>query len=156
MKTLSCALLSTVLLATTDLAAQSTERRLVDRWVASWNSTDLNEVDSLFLDDQRLTYFSSEKEGVIQGMAALRAHHAGFGFVADGKVSPNKLWLDAVREDRLESGTSVFTAIWFFQRATDPTNPQRGPVTIVVTRSPGGPRIVHMHFANYPSAPAKP
>lgn len=134
--------------------APSAERRLVDRWVAAWNSYDLREVDSLFLGDERVTYFSSEREGVIRGIAALRAHHEGFGFVAGGKAAVNRLWLEQVQEDRLAGGTTVVTAIWFFQRATDPANPQKGPVTMVLTGTARGPRVVHMHFANYPPRPA--
>ena len=35
----------------------------VDAWVEIWNTYDLNQVDKLFLQDERVTYFSSEKEG---------------------------------------------------------------------------------------------
>ena len=33
---------------------------LVDEWVAIWNSYDIPRVPELFLNDQRVTYFSSE------------------------------------------------------------------------------------------------
>jgi hypothetical protein len=137
-------------------AGPSAERRLVDRWVAAWNSYDLREVDSLFLGDDRVTYFSSEREGVIRGISALRAHHEGFGFVAGGKAAVNKLWLEGVQEDKLPGGATVVTAIWFFSRATDPTNPQKGPVTMVLMDTPRGPRVAHMHFANYLPRPPRP
>ena len=57
----------------------------LERWVEMWNSYDLDEVKELFLDDTRLTYFSSEKEGVIRGMEAVLEHHRGFGFVPGGE-----------------------------------------------------------------------
>ena len=56
----------------------------LERWVEMWNSYDLDEVNELFLDDPGLTYFSSEKEGVIRGMEAVLEHHRGFGFVPGG------------------------------------------------------------------------
>jgi len=34
--------------------------KLVDEWVAVWNSYDLDQVPKLFLDDERVTYFSFE------------------------------------------------------------------------------------------------
>lgn len=37
-----------------------------------WNSYDLTLVDHLFLADAYVTYFSSEKEGLITGIEALR------------------------------------------------------------------------------------
>ena len=71
-------------------AADAGDRRLVDRlvtrWERSWNTYDLREVDSVFWSDRSVTYFSSERAGLIRGIDALREHHAGFGFVAGGKV----------------------------------------------------------------------
>ncbi len=59
--------------------------KLVQDWVEMWNTYDLDQVQRLFLDDQRLTYFSSEKEGIIRGMDAVLEHHRGFGFVRPSK-----------------------------------------------------------------------
>ncbi len=67
---------------------------VVGQWVSMWNTYDLSLVDSLFLTDNRLTYFSSEKEGLIRGIEAVREHHVGFGFVEGGKEQENTLWLD--------------------------------------------------------------
>ena len=53
----------------------------VSTWVSMWNSYDLSLVDELFLTDPTVTYFSSEKEGLIKGIDAVSKHHAGFGFV---------------------------------------------------------------------------
>jgi hypothetical protein len=41
-------------------------------WVELWNTRDLTRLDELFLSDSSLTYFSSEREGLIQGPAAMR------------------------------------------------------------------------------------
>jgi hypothetical protein len=118
----------------------------VDAWVKMWNSYDLDEVDRLFLQDQRLSYFSSEKEGVIQGIAAVREHHVGFGFVPGGKSQPNRLWLEEVQADEF-ADVVVVTAIWFFQKESG--EEQRGPVTIVYIPVEEGFRIAHMNFAEY-------
>ena len=120
----------------------------LDAWVAMWNSYDLDQVDKLFLSSSQLTYFSSEKEGVIRGMEAVREHHQDFGFVAGGKTQENKLWVDDVQTDVFGKNT-VVTGIWFFERSSGEI--QRGPVTIVYTyvQTEDEYRIAHMHFANY-------
>jgi len=72
-------------------------QELITSWVAMWNSCDLAMVDQLFLLDSRVSYFSSEKEGLIQGIDAVRNHHVGFGFVDGGKSQENKLWVKDVQ-----------------------------------------------------------
>lgn len=118
----------------------------VSAWVDIWNSYDLTQVDELFLQDERLTYFSSEKEGVIIGIEAIREHHQGFGFVEGGKRQPNKLWLEDVHSESFGT-TAVVTAIWYFERPDGSV--QRGPVTIVYVRQGEAYRIAHMNFSNY-------
>ena len=118
----------------------------VDAWVRMWNSYDLDEVSRLFLEDQRLSYFSSERKGVIQGIEDVREHHVGFGFVSGGKTQPNRLWLEDVRADAFEDAV-VVTGIWYFQRESGEM--QRGPVTIVFVPVDGEFRIAHMNFAEY-------
>jgi len=115
-------------------------------WVKMWNSYDLNQVDRLFVTDQRLTYLSSEKEGTLQGIEAIREHHRGFGFVEGGKDQSNKLWVDSLVTTDL-GGTIVVAGIWYFQRPDGPV--QRGPMTMVYLLEGEEYRIVHMHFANY-------
>jgi hypothetical protein len=66
---------------------------LVDEWVSLWNTYDLSMVETLFLDDDRVSYFSSEKEGAVQGIQALIEHHRGLGFVPGGKQQPNSCGL---------------------------------------------------------------
>ena len=121
----------------------------VDKWVAMWNSYDLTQVDRLFVTDSSVTYFSSEKEGIIKGIEALREHHEGFGFVEGGKIQENRLWLEDVTQSVYGSAV-VITGIWLFQRASEPPEKvQRGPVTIVYVLRNNEYRIAHMNFSNY-------
>lgn len=120
--------------------------RLIERWVAFWNSYDLDQVDTLFVGADTVTYFSSERGGLLTGQAALRQHHAGFGFVSGGKPSANRLWLSDVAV-RHASGAALVLATWHFQRAGAPAA-QHGPVTFVVVPHTGELRIAHCHFAN--------
>ena len=125
---------------------------LVDDWVAMWNAYDLDGVEDLFLDEPGLTYFSSEREGVIRGIAALMEHHQGFGFIPGGMEQPNRLWVEDLGVD-LFGDAAVLTGIWSFRRggegAAGPV--QRGPVTFVSLFRQGRWWFVHMHFANYPA-----
>ena len=122
---------------------------LVQRWVDMWNSYDLSLVEELFLTDHRVSYFSSEKQGVIHGIAAVREHHREFGFVEGGKSQGSRLRVDDVETDVFD-GSAVVTGLWSFQRPdTGPEGLQRGPVTIVFVRHRGVFRIAHMHFATY-------
>ena len=122
---------------------------LITRWTRFWNSYDLDELDALFVMDKRVTYFSSEKQGLLRGPEALRQHHTGFGFAPGGKVSANALWLEQLAEDRLDRGTVLVTAIGCFRRASAPDIVQRGPLSAVVVGTRRGPRIAHMNFSTY-------
>jgi hypothetical protein len=130
-------------------AADTEIGALVERWVHMWNTYDLLLVDELFLADPRVSYFSSEKQGVIHGIEAVREHHRGFGFVPGGKSRGSRLWVEDVETDVID-GTAIVTGIWFFQRAGSGSEGlQRGPVTIVCIPHTDGLRIAHMHFATY-------
>jgi len=121
----------------------------INKWVAMWNNYDLSKVDELFLNDSSVTYFSSEKEGVIKGIEAVREHHKNFGFVVGGKAQENQLWLEDLTESNYGPAV-VVTGIWFFQRASEPPeNVQQGPVTIVYVYRNNEFRIAHMNFGNY-------
>lgn len=120
--------------------------RWVNTWAKIWNTYDLDQVDVLFLQDERLTYFSSEKQGIIIGIDAIREHHRGFGFVEGGKQQPNKLWVEDVHTETFGT-TAVVTAIWYFE--TPDGAVQRGPVTIVYVRQEEDYRIAHMNFSTY-------
>lgn len=121
----------------------------VNAWVSMWNSYDLSMVDKLFLKDERLTYFSSEKEGLIKGFAAVREHHSGFGFIEGGKIQDNKLWVEDL-EVNVFSPMAVVTGIWFFRRGPeDSKDISRGPVTFVYVQEEEEYRLAHLHFSEY-------
>jgi hypothetical protein len=126
--------------------------REVRAWIDMWNRFDLDRVDALFLRDARLTYFSSERPGLISGIDALRQHHRGFGFAPGGADRGSRLWLEAVQAHTY-GGVVVVTATWLFQRAGAGAA-QRGPVTLILVNEGGACRIAHAHFANDP--PTKP
>ena len=113
-----------------------------------WNSYDLAQVDSIFVTDETVSYFSSETEGLISGRANLFAHHEGFGFVPGGKDAESRLWLEDLRLDAAGTG-AVATAIWYFQRTPSDEEVMRGPVTFVLSPTASGYRIQHANFGNY-------
>ena len=120
----------------------------IDAWVKMWNSYDLNQVDQLFVNcDEKLTYKSSEKPGLIKGISAVRKHHEEFGFVPGGKASQNKLWVEDVK-CKCVAGNNVITGTWFFQKDNE-EEIQEGPFTAVYCKCDESEyRIAHMHFAN--------
>jgi ketosteroid isomerase-like protein len=118
-------------------------------WVELWATRDLARVDELFLADSSLTYFSSEREGLIQGIAAVREHHAGFGFLDGGAEPDQELWVEELQSS-VYGTVAVVTGIWLFgDRRAPPDSISRGPMTIVYTWTDDGYRIAHMHFAEY-------
>ncbi len=124
-------------------------RELIESWTAIWNSYDLAMVDRLFLHDSRISYFSSEREGLIKGFEAVREHHAGFGFVEGGKSQENKLWLEDVHI-QVFGAAAVVTGIWYFQRGSQATgNPQKGPITLFCVWQEKEWRIAHANFSEY-------
>ena len=123
------------------------ESRIVDEWVKLWNVYDLNQVRELFLNDMRVSYFSSEKKGLIKGFEALIKHHADFGFVPGGKKQSNRLWLDDVGIEQFENCVLV-TAIWYFQRSGSERF-QRGPVTLLYVKVDDDYKIANANFSNY-------
>jgi ketosteroid isomerase-like protein len=120
---------------------------IVDDWVKIWNTYDLSRVRELFLNDGRVTYFSSEKEGLIMGIEALVKHHIEFGFVEGGKDQPNSLWLEDIEIEQF-GDIAVVKADWIFKRGNS-DQLQRGPVTLVYVNEGEGYKIGHAHFSNY-------
>jgi hypothetical protein len=114
-----------------------------------WNTRDLTRVEELFLSGSSVTYFSSEREGLIQGFAAVRVHHEGFGFVEGGTEPEQELWVEEVQS--VPFGTVVVvTGIWLFgDRSAPPDDISRGPMTVVYTWAGDRYRIAHMHFSEY-------
>jgi ketosteroid isomerase-like protein len=132
-----------------DAPAKDNVQELIDSWVAMWNSYDLAVVDRLFLQDSRVSYFSSEKEGLIKGIDAVREHHVGFGFVSGGKNQENKLWVEDVQIQPFDS-VAIIAGIWYFQRGSDnPENVQKGPFTFVCIRQGQEWRLAHLNFSEY-------
>jgi ketosteroid isomerase-like protein len=132
-----------------DSPSENSVQELLESWVAMWNSYDLKKVEGLFLLDPRVSYFSSEKEGLIQGIEAVREHHVGFGFVDGGKVQENKLWVEEVRINHFGEA-AVVAGIWYFQRATDDVeSAQKGPFTFVCVKQGKGWRLAHLNFSEY-------
>lgn len=121
---------------------------ILSKWLNLWKTYDLDQVKDLFLKSEKLTYFSSETEGIIQGLEAVESHHVGFGFMSGGKPHDNKLWLEDINHN-IFGDTVIVNGIWCFQRGTDQSI-QRGPVTILyVLASEGNYKIAHMNFGNY-------
>jgi len=123
------------------------DQRIVDTWVSIWNTYDLSMVEKLFLNDSRVSYFSSEKKGLIKGIDKLLEHHEEFGFVPGGKAHPNRLWLEDVSTEVFDR-TAVVAATWFFRRRGS-DKAQAGPVTLVYLLEKGEWRIAHANFSNY-------
>ena len=121
-------------------------KKIVDEWVEIWNNYNLDRVQDLFLTDERVTYFSSEKKGLIKGFDNLVEHHRGFGFVEGGKDTGNRLWLEDTEIEEF-GDVVVVKADWIFQRKGSDKQ-QRGPVTIVYVLKDKY-RIAHAHFNNY-------
>jgi ketosteroid isomerase-like protein len=121
----------------------------IDEWVAMWNSYDLDLVDELFVTNSTVSYLSSEREGAIIGIDAVREHHAGFGFVSGGEPPEATLWMEDV-EVTMPGDIAIVTGTWYFRRGSDGTGElQRGPVTFVYVPTAEGYRIAHAHFSDY-------
>ena len=129
-------------------------RNTVNRWLDLWSSYDLDLIPDIFWQSEDLTYFSSEKEGVLAGYSSLLSHHEGFGFQSGGAEPSASLSL-ADQQITILDDLAIVTAIWYFGDPEDP-EVQRGPVTFVITESNSGQvKIAHAHFANYPVGAAE-
>jgi hypothetical protein len=133
---------------TEPLPAFDTQKH-IDAWLELWNTYDLNRVDELFLTDENVSYFSSEKEGLIQGIDAVREHHRGFGFVEGGKPAENELWVEDVHST-VHGEAAIVTGIWYFgERSEERDKTQHGSMTFVYVQKDGEFRLAHLNFANY-------
>ncbi len=103
--------------------------------------------DAVLARGHRVTYFSSEYEGLIKGYDNLVKHHEGFGFVDGGKDTGSKLWLEDVEIEEFDDMVLV-KADWLFLRK-DAETPQKGPVTMVYIMYGDEYKIAHCHFSNY-------
>jgi len=128
---------------------RATVEETLASWTAFWNAYDLSAAEKLFLTDDRPSYFSSEKKGLIRGFNALLEHHKGFGFVPGGKAQDNRLWLEDVYIQAFGPTANV-AARWLFDKNVGTEGPvQHGPVTFQLIKGDDGWRIAHAHFANW-------
>lgn len=123
--------------------------RYLSSWIRLWNTYDLALVDELFLTDSTVTYFSSEREGLITGIEDVRSHHEGFGFVAGGRAAEQELWVDEIHT-AVHGPAAIVTGLWFFGlRDSEPEQIQRGPFTFVYVLKSGEYRLAHLNFGTY-------
>ncbi len=129
---------------------QEESKQVIDKWLKLWETYDLNMLDDIFLQSDELTYFSSEKEGLMKGFKHLKPHHISFGFVEGGKAPEKALWLEKV-ETRIYEGSTMVGGVWYFGDKSLPKDSiSKGPVTFVLIKNKeGDTKIAHTHFANY-------
>lgn len=126
----------------------ATAQALLDSWLAMWRRYDLDRVADLFVNDDALTYFPSDREGLIEGFGAVREYHEGLGFVPGGFQPESEMWLEQVTiADFGES--AVVGAVWYFGNRVNRRAAGRGPLTMVLARAGSGFRISHVNFGNY-------
>jgi len=133
-----------------ELITQDESTEVINKWLELWETYDLNMLSDIFVKSEELTYFSSEKEGLIQGFEQLRPHHEAFGFVDGGKRPEKFLWLEDL-ETRVYDSSALVGGIWYFgDRSLPKDSVSYGPVTFILIRDKEGTaKIVHTHFANY-------
>jgi hypothetical protein len=110
--------LSLLALTGTAFSQQSEVEKIkqsLESWQQVWASYDLDQLPELFVQDGNLSYFSSEKSGLIEGFGAVYQHHQGFGFEPGGKAHKNKLWLEKVKVTQVADEVFLVPAIWFFR-----------------------------------------
>jgi imidazolonepropionase-like amidohydrolase len=136
--------------ATTSTDAAATPQAVLDGWVRMWRAYDLDLLADLFVNDDALTYFPSDREGVIEGFPAVLEYHRGLGFTSGGFDPENELWLEDVMLADFED-SAVVTAVWSFGARLADRVEGRGPLTLVIARTASGYRISHVNFGNYPT-----
>ncbi len=127
--------------------AEKFDVSIIDKWVKFWNTFDLTQTESLFLTNNRVSYFSSEFENLIKGYDNIVKHHIRFGFVEGGKKVGSKLWLEDINVEDF-GDSSIVCALWYFRRSKG-EKPQKGPITFVFLRTVDGWKIAHANFGNY-------
>ncbi|MSR21146.1 MAG: hypothetical protein EXR91_09235 [Gemmatimonadetes bacterium] len=126
----------------------ATAEDLLEGWLAMWRRYDLDRMADLFVNDDALTYFPSDREGLIEGFAAVREYHEGLGFVAGGFQPESEMWLEQVTVADFEE-SAVIGAVWYFGTRVNRRAGGRGPLTMVLARTDAGYRISHVNFGNY-------
>lgn len=129
-------------------SATSSPQALLDRWAAMWQRYDLDAVAELFANDDALSYFASDREGLIRGYDDVHGYLEGLGFVSGGFEPEREMWFEQVSlSDFGES--AVAGGVWYFGRRLDRRAAGRGPLTLVLARVGEGWRISHVNFGNY-------
>ena len=126
----------------------ATAQDLLEGWLAMWRRYDLDRVADLFVNDDALTYFPSDREGLIEGFLAVREYHEGLGFVAGGFQPESEMWLEQVTVADFDE-SAVIGAVWYFGTRVNRRAAGRGPLTMVLARTDLGFRISHLNFGNY-------
>jgi len=123
---------------------------VIGKWLNLWETYDANMLGDIFLESDALTYFSSEKKGLIKGYDKMKPHHIGFGFVEGGKKPEKSLWLENI-ETRVYDGSIMVGGVWYFGDKSLPKDSiSNGPVTFIIVKDKQGlAKIIHTHFANY-------
>jgi len=123
---------------------------VIGKWLNLWETYDVNKLGDVFLESDKLTYFSSEKRGLIKGYDKMKPHHIGFGFVEGGKKPAKSLWLENI-ETRVYDGSTMVGGVWYFGDKSLPKDSiSNGPVTFIIVKDKQGlAKIIHTHFANY-------
>jgi len=133
------------------IASTETPRALLDSWLAMWRRYDLAPMRELFVVDDALTYFPSDRQGLISGFDRVRDYHADLGFVVGGFQPERELWLEDITIADFEE-SAVIGAVWYFGSRANVAAAGRGPLTMVLARTEVGYRITHVNFGNYPVA----
>jgi hypothetical protein len=113
-----------------------------------WRRYDLDRVRDVFLNDDALTYFPSDAEGLITGIDAVLTYHEGLGFSSGGFQPDDELWLEGVTIVNLGE-SAVIGATWYFGSRANRPAAGRGPLSMLLTRTSAGLRISHLHLGNY-------
>jgi hypothetical protein len=134
--------------ATAAPVGPTTPQAVLEGWLGMWREYDLDRVAELFVNDEALSYFPSDREGAIEGFAAVLEYHRGLGFTPGGFDPDNELWLEQVMISDFED-SAVVTAIWHFGARLTRQITGRGPFTMVIARTGAGFRISHVALGNY-------
>jgi imidazolonepropionase-like amidohydrolase len=129
-------------------AGPTTPQAVLEGWLGMWREYDLDRVAELFVNDDALSYFPSDREGAIEGFTEVLEYHRELGFTPGGFDPDNELWLEQVMISDFED-SAVVTAVWHFGARLTRQISGRGPFTMVIARTGAGFRISHVALGNY-------
>ncbi len=133
----------------TAVGPQSPEQT-IDQWLSAWRRYDSALLSNALSRAGSLTYLAHDREGPLEGFAAVEAYYAGLGFRVGGRPSEGELWLEnTVFSDQGDDVVAV-SGVWRFGNRVTQEGEARGPITLIIRREPAGYRISHVNMANYP------